>query len=167
LPGNDLNFTGSLSELRLSYQLSELLVLKASVGEFAPWENVAQSSGQNGDGLTLISLKPALNFRYVFGAEAGFKLSPFGIPLELSAGALFDESGKFYPRGSMLTTVSLTRDFSILLGLEAVLYSFDVEASIASQMEYYQHKNPAVRDGLPKRSLSGFIGPTIEAAWHF
>jgi hypothetical protein len=167
LPGSDLNFSGSLSEIRLSYQLSELLVLKASVGEFAPWENVAQSAGQNGDGLTLIGLKPTLNFRYVVGAEAGFKLSPFGVPLELSAGALFDEDGKMYPRGAVLSTVSLTRDFSILLGLEAVLYSFDVEGSIASQMQYYQHKNPAVRDGLPKRSLSGFIGPTIEAAWHF
>jgi hypothetical protein len=167
LPGSDLNFSGSLSELRLSYQLSELLVLKASVGEFAPWENEAQSIGQNGDGLTLIGIKPALNFRYVIGGELGFKLSPFSLPLELSAGALFDENGKFYPRGSMLTTISLTRDFSILLGVEAVLYSFDVERSVEGQMEYYQSKNPAVRDGLPKRSLSGFIGPTIEAAWHF
>lgn len=167
LPGSDLNFSGSLSELRLSYQLSELLVIKASVGEFAPWENVAQAIGQNGDGLTLIALKPALNFRYVFGAEAGFKLAPFSVPLELSAGALFDETGKFYPRGSILTSLSLTRDFSIFMGLEAVLYSFDVEGSVASQMEFYQSKNPAVRDGLPKRSLSGFIGPTIEAAWHF
>jgi hypothetical protein len=167
LPGSDLNFSGSLSELRLSYQLSERFVIKASVGEFAPWENVAQGEGTNGDGVTLIGIKPTLNFRYVLGAEAGLKLNPFSIPLEISAGGLFDENGLFYPRGSILSTVSLTRDFSILLGLEAVLYSFDVGSSIAGQMSYYKGKNPAVRDGLPKRTLSGFIGPTIEAAWHF
>jgi hypothetical protein len=167
LPGSDLNFSGSLSELRLSYQLSELFVIKASVGEFAPWETIAQLEGTNGDGVTVIGTKPTLNFRYVLGAEAGLKLNPFSIPLEISAGGLFDENGLFYPRASVLSTVSLTRDFSILLGLEAVLYSFDVESSIAGQMSYYKGKNPAVRDGLPKRTLSGFIGPTIEAAWHF
>lgn len=167
LPGSDMNFTGSLSELRLSYQLNDLFVIKASFGEFAPWESVAQSDGSNGHGVTLIGVKPTLNFRYVLGAEAGVKLNPFSIPLEISAGALFDQDGMFYPRGSILSTISLSRDFSVLLGLEAVLYSFDVESSIASQMSYYRGKNPAVRDGLPKRTLSGFIGPTIEAAWHF
>lgn len=167
LPGSDLSFSGSLSELRLSYQLSDLLVIKASFGELAPWENSAQLIGQNGDGLSLIGVKPTLNFHNVIGGELGFKIDPF-IPLELSAGGLVDyETGAFYPRGSILTSLSLTRDFSILMGIEAVLYSFDVDASVESQMKYYQSKNPAVRDGLPKHSLSGFIGPTIEAAWHF
>jgi hypothetical protein len=167
LPGSDRTFSGSLSELRLSYQVSQNFVLKASVGEFAPWENVAQSMGGNGFGATVIDVKPTLNFRYVVGAEAGFMFEPFSIPLEIAAGGLIDEMGTLYPRASLMTSINVNRDFSLLVGVEGILYYFDVDKSVQSQMSYFGGKNPAVVDGLPKRTLSGFIGPTIEAAWHF
>ena len=167
LPGSDLGISGSLHEFRLSYQVSDHFVLKGSVGEFTAYENTAYLQGDNGNGVALIGVRPEQTSRYVFGAEAAYKFNPFAIPMEVSAGGMLDEAGVFIPRGSLMSSISLSRDFSILLGLEAMLYSFDVQSSIGEKIVQMKGKNAAVRNGLPSRSLSGFIGPTIEFGYHF
>lgn len=167
LPGNDANVSGSLSEVRFTYNLSELFAVTASFGEFAPYESIAKLEGNNGNGVSVIAVDPTLTFRYVYGLEGAMNIDPLGMPLTLTAGAMFDFEGALYPRTSITTSVDLTPNFGLLFGAEAVLYLFDVDRSIRSQMSFLQGKNPAVQHGTNSSQLSGFIGPTIEAMWRF
>lgn len=166
LPGRDLSFTGSYSEMRFSRVLLDPFLLKVSIGEFAPYESMAKGIRKE-FGITVIGTEPTLVFKSLYGLELGVQFEPLGIPLEFSAGALLDFKGGIFPRSSLLTTFELTRNFVINFGVDALVYVYDVQQSIDGQLSFFQGANPAVKSGTPRRQLSGYIGPSIEAGWRF
>ena len=168
-PGNEQALTGSLMEIKASYDISDLLVAKISVGQFMPYETEAVTAdpGFNADGFRLLQLKPVMQYRAILGAELGAKFTVFDAPFEVSGGFISDFQGSIIPRLGFFTSLSLQDNLSMNLGLEGMIYSHDISSSLRNAQNMYAGEHPSLIGVLENKESTGFIGPAIELMWHF
>jgi len=168
-PGNAQALTGSLVELKASYDLTDWFVAKVSVGDFMPYETqaIAAQPGFNNDGIPLLQLSPVLQYRYSVGAEIGVKFAMFNTPFEISGGFISDLQGNIIPRGGFFTSLSVNDNFSMNFGLEGMIYTHDISSSIRNAQNSFASEHPLLMGSLQQRESTGFIGPAIEMVWHF
>jgi len=168
-PGNEQALTGSLLEVKASYDISDLFVAKLSVGQFMPYETQAVTATKafNRDGFRLLQLKPVMQYRGVFGAEIGAKFSMFTAPFELTGGFISDMQGSIIPRLGFFTSLALRDNLSMNIGVEGMIYSHDIRSSLRDAQAAYAGEHPSVIGQLQEKESTGFIGPSIEMVWHF
>lgn len=165
LPGQ--MYGGSLSEFKLSADITDWLVAKVSFGQFMPYETEAMNAGLNADGVRQLKLQQMMQYKGVVGAELGIRMSALGIPLELMGGVISDLKEGMIPRASLFTNFKLFDNLSLHIGAEAVLYEHNVNSSIIDKQNVFMYEHPVMLSAPKSKELSGFIGPAIEMAWHF
>ncbi len=168
-PGNQSALTGSMIEIKASYDVNDWFVTKLSLGQFMPYETqaVAADPGFNADGIRLLQLKPQMQYRAVVGAEVGAKFNLFDAPFEFDGGIIGDMKGNIIPRLGFFTSLMLQDNLSMNLGLEGMIYSHDISSSLRSAQNAYAGEHPALIGSLQSKESTGFIGPSIELVWHF
>ena len=168
-PGNSQALTGSLLELRASYDISDWLVAKVSAGRFMPYETqaIAAQPGFNTDGIPLLQLSPVLQYRYMAGVEMGLKFNMFEAPFEISGGFISDLQGSIIPRAGFFTNLAVNDNFSMNLGVEGMIYTHDIRSSIRSAQNSFAGVHPLLIGSLQEKESTGFIGPAIEMVWRF
>jgi hypothetical protein len=167
-PGNQQALTGSLIELKASYDIGDWFIAKVSLGRFLPYETeaVAAQPGFNNDGIPLFQLSPVLKYRYTAGAEIGAKFAMFNAPFELSGGFISDLQGNIIPRGGFFTSLALQDDISMNLGLEGMIYTHNISSSIRNAQNTFAGEHPLFIGTLQQKESTGFIGPAVELVWH-
>ncbi|MEI8134737.1 MAG: hypothetical protein WCH46_06620 [bacterium] len=168
-PGNEQALTGSLRELSVSYDLSELFSARMSIGQFLPYETQAVAAKQsvNSDGLALFQLSPVLKSRAVIGAGIGMKFSISGSPLEIDGGMIADFQGNILPRGGLFTSLILTDFLTMNIGIEALIYSHDIRPSISAIQTSSSGGHSLLIGTSKNKEMTGYIGPSIEFTGHF
>jgi hypothetical protein len=168
-PGNEQALTGSLMELKASYDISDLFVAKVSIGDFMPYETQAVTANPqfNRDGFRLLQLSSVLQYRAILGAEIGAKFNMFSAPFELSAGFISDLQGTLIPRLGFFTSLELQDNLSMNIGLEGMIYKHDIGASLQNAQAAYAGEHPLLVGQMKQNESTGFIGPAIEMVWHF
>ena len=168
-PGNEQALTGSLMEVKASYDISDLFVAKISVGNFMPYETKAVTANPqfNSDGFRLLQLKPVMQYRAILGAELGVKFDMFTEPFEFTGGFISDLQGSIIPRFGFFTSLSLQDNLSMNLGVEGMIYTHDIRSSLRNAQAAYAGEHPSLIGGLQTKESTGFIGPAIELVWHF
>ncbi len=168
-PGNSQALSGSLIEARASYDISDLLVAKISIGSFMPYETQAITAkpGFNNDGIPLLQLSSVLQYKYMMGAEVGAKFNMFNAPFEISGGFITDLNGSIVPRAGFFTSLAVNDNFSMNLGVEGMIYTHDIRSSIRSAQNSFVGVHPLLIGSLQEKESTGFIGPAIEMVWRF
>ncbi|MFI5264052.1 MAG: hypothetical protein ACHQM6_06020, partial [Candidatus Kapaibacterium sp.] len=108
-----------------------------------------------------------LQYRAIVGAEVGAKFTLFDAPFELSGGFISDLQGSLIPRLGFFTSLSLQDNLSMNIGLEGMLYSHDISASLRNAQTVYAGEHPLLIGQLQNKETTGFIGPSVEMVWHF
>jgi hypothetical protein len=166
-PGRKEDYTGSLVEIKLSADIGDWFVAKASFGQFMPYETEALSVGKNSDGIRMLKLVPVLQYRSVVGAEIGIRTNVFGATFEAMGGFLTDLRNGFIPRAGVFTTMNLQENLSLLVGVEGALYTHDIRPSLVNKQMIFAIENPVLTNTMKEKETAGFIGPALELAWHF
>ncbi len=168
-PGSEQALTGSLLEVKASYDISDIFVAKISVGDFMPYETQAVTATPqfNSDGFRLLQLTPVMQYRAILGAEIGAKFNMFSAPFEATAGFIDDLQGNFIPRFGFFTSLSLQDNLSMNIGLEGMIYNHDITSSLRNAQTAYASEHPSLVGQLQQTESTGFIGPAIEMVWHF
>jgi hypothetical protein len=173
VPGSELGYSGSLLELRGTYNALDWMSFTVSLGQFMPYETVAipvTSSGSlaSRDGSQLLKLSPQVQYRMLASAEIGARFSLGSMPLEFSAGAGTDFTGNIIPRASLFTSLDLQDNLLLRVGLEGLAYTNNKISSSLSQAEaQYSAMHPLLIGTMKSKETAGFFGPSIELSWKF
>jgi hypothetical protein len=167
-PGNELAFTGSLTEVKASYDLNNWLSAKVSLGYFAPFETEAIAAKQrfNADGIPLLQLSSIQKNRVSAGIEIGARWQMFNAPFEIAGGFISDFQGNFIPRAGLFTDLLLSDNMDLNLGLEGMIYSHDIRSSLTNAQQGFSGRYPSLIGQMKEKESTGFIGPAVELVWH-
>ncbi len=169
IPGSTQAYTGSLAEIRASYHLLSWLSISGSIGQFMPYESAVIAAGlSNNDGIQLLKLNPALQYKQVAGAELTGHLGIEGLPLDLSIGTMNDFAGTWIPRASLFTSLEWESNLVLRLGVEGMFYRHDVNAAIMqAQSSQFSGQRTMMLGAYNRQEITGFLGPALELSWKF
>jgi len=168
-PGNSSALSGSLAEVRISYDVTDWFVAKVSIGYFMSYETqaIAVNPGFNADGIPLIQLSPISRSRPILGAEVGGKFKMFSTPFEADAGFIDDFQGNIIPRADFFTKLEINDNLDMNFGVEGMIYNHNILPSLLTAQQSYAGQHPSLIGQLQAKETTGFIGPSVEMVWHF
>ena len=172
LPSNSPTVpSASLMEAKMTWHLWKYVTAHACMGMLSSYEQMPNktpiSTGKNQWAVTT-SLTAVPN-TLITGGELGFTLDPLGIPLETSAGLMFDGTGRAYFRGGLFFHFEPFDAVSFSGGIEGITYRHDVAKTLGEMSTVYQDYggNLPLAPGTPSSEWVGFIGPSIEFGYRF
>jgi hypothetical protein len=158
----------SLSELKFTWALGKLVTARASLGQLMSYEREANNPQEIAPRTFEITTTPTFKMIPVAGMEMGLALDQFGIPVELSAGALADGAVKFYPRAALFAHYDLLPSLSLGVGMEGIAYKHDISSSVIDKKNTFKDLRPTIdTHSLTTSETAGFLGLAFELGWHF
>jgi hypothetical protein len=155
----------SLSEMKFTWALGNLITARASLGQLLSWEREASTPKFLGDPIYTNAVKKMIP---VAGMEIGLAFDQFGIPVEISGGALADGTAKFYPRASLFGHYDLLPSLSLGVGIEGLAYKHDISSSVNDVRKTFKDLKPIVDPhSVTTSETAGFVGLAFELGWHF
>ena len=157
----------SLSELKFTWALGKLVTARASLGQLMTYEREANTPMLVGPKQFEITTTPQMKVIPVAGLEMGLALDQYGLPVEISAGALADGAVKFYPRAALFGHYDILPSLNLGVGIEGIVYDHDISRSVTDMKKTFKDDRPFVAPNTPASEKAGFLGLAFELGWHF